>query len=130
MSSFAGLTPVLKLTVTNHLLGRTFPKEGAAVAVADTGFEGFLVVPEGAFAELGMDQLKTSEVSGLTADGKEVRLRSFPGAVTLEATGTSYDGQVLTGPGIGEVLAGTSLMRRLKVTLNYCAGVVRVEPCG
>lgn len=130
MSSFAGRTPVLRLTVANHLLGRAYPREGTAVGVADTGFEGFLAVPESAFAELGMDELKTSAESGLTADGRHVQLRSFPGSVTLKATGASYEGKVLTGPGIDEILVGTQLLSRLKVTLNYCAGIVRVESCG
>jgi clan AA aspartic protease len=117
------------LVVTNHLLGRRYPSKGTAVGVVDTGFEGFLVVPESAFGELGLDQLKTSVEMGSTADGRQVQLRSFPGSVELKVTGGSYDGKVLTGPGIDEILVGTLLLARLKVTLNYCSGVVRVEPC-
>lgn len=130
MSSFLGTTPVLRLSIKNHFLGRSYPEQGLAVGVVDTGFDGFVAVPEAVFKGLGMDALRSSTEKGVTAGGATLDLRAFPGTVDLQAARRSFDGLVVAGPGIDEVLVGTALLRRLKLTLNYCAGVFRAEPCG
>ncbi len=130
MSSFAGRTPRLMLTVKNEFLGLSFPSSGAAAGVVDTGFDGFLAVPGFAFSELGMDQMQSTTTDGVTADGRRIELRSCMGCVTLLGTRKTHDGPVVTGPGIREILVGTGLLRTLRLKLDYCTGTFGVEECG
>ncbi|MDG6985116.1 MAG: hypothetical protein JRM73_00010 [Nitrososphaerota archaeon] len=129
MSSFSGLTPILRLALRNDILGLTHPLVGTTVGIVDTGFDGFVAVPEPVFDELGMDRLSGATSPGKTADGKPLELRACLGTVYLPAIARALDGQVLTGAGVDEILVGTKLLRRLRATLDYCTGAFRVEPC-
>jgi clan AA aspartic protease len=129
LSSFAGATPVLHLSLKNLFSGLTYPEKGSATGVMDTGYEGFLALPERAFKELELDRLATAR-TGMTADGRPIDMSSSVGSVKLEAVDGTYDGLVDTWPGIDEILVGTRLLQRLKVTLDYCSGFLRLEPCG
>ena len=128
MSSFVGATPVLRLSVKNPFSGRTYPEKGSAAGVVDTGFDGFLAVPAEAFKLLELDHAATKRTA-LTADGRPVEMTASPGTVVLQASGAAFDGMVSTWPGVEEMLVGTRLLRRLKVTLDYCSGAFRIEPC-
>ncbi len=124
-----GNTPVLRLVLRNHFAETTYPPKGKVQAVADTGYDGFLAVPETVFDALGLSSLSSYTRTVVTADGRTIGMRCSPATVEMAPIEGSYDGLVETGPGIEEVLAGTMLLSRFKVTLNYCAGVFRTEPC-
>jgi len=47
----------------------------------------------------------------------------------LPSVGRTFDGPVESAEGLGELLAGTRLLRGLKLTLDYCTGEVRAEAC-
>jgi clan AA aspartic protease len=129
VSSFLGRVPVLQISVKNHFSGGVYPQVGSVQAVVDTGYDGFLVVPQRIYRELQLDSAPTSKRRVVTADGRRVEMESSLASVGVTGTGRSYDGPVETAPGVDEVLLGTRLLSGFHVTMNYCAGVFRIEPC-
>ncbi|MDE1854273.1 MAG: hypothetical protein KGI38_11090 [Thaumarchaeota archaeon] len=129
MSSFVGATPAVRLSVRNHLLGLSYPTVGSALGVVDTGYDGFLAVPAEIFSALGLDKLPSASRTVLAADGRPLKLASSFASVSLLGVGQSLDGPVESGPGMGEILVGTRLLRRFNIKLDYCSGVFRIERC-
>jgi clan AA aspartic protease len=129
LSSFLGDTPTLRLSVKNHLLGLSYPSSGTAVGVVDTGYDGFLAVSDEIFSALGLDKLPSSSRTVLTADGRPLSLASSFASVLPLGLGQALDGPVEAGPGIGEILVGTRLLRRFNLGLDYCARVFKIERC-
>jgi clan AA aspartic protease len=129
LSSFLGRVPVLQISVRNPFSGAVYPEVGSVQAVVDTGYDGFLVVPQRVYSELHLDSAPASKRNVFTADGRRVEMKSSLASVGVTGTGKSYDGPVETAPGVDEVLLGTRLLSGFRVTMNYCAGVFRIEPC-
>ena len=130
MSYFLGRVPVVRLLVRNPFSGSSYPGKGFAPAVVDTGYDGFLAVPEDVFRHLGLDASPNSERPVFTADGRLVTLRSAPSAVEVQDQNGEFEGMVETGTGVEEILAGARFLSSFRVTLNYCAGVLKMQPCG
>jgi clan AA aspartic protease len=129
MWSFVGSTPVIQMRLGNTLLDSKYPKNGGLMAVVDTGFSGFLFVPEHLFKELGFDQLKMRKSKGLLADGSELELQGAYGTVEFPDLAVVADGLVETSPGASELLVGMEGLRQLRLTLDCCAGTIEAEAC-
>lgn len=54
MSGLLGLTPTLRVVLRNPLLGKRYPEGGEALAVVDTGYEGFIALPWEVFSALSL----------------------------------------------------------------------------
>ena len=39
-------TPALEIIIRNPIADKSFPSEGEVIAILDTGFEGFLLIPK------------------------------------------------------------------------------------
>jgi clan AA aspartic protease len=129
VSGFLSGTPVIRLVIRNPFLGLRYPQAGAAMAVLDTGYDGFVALPGEIFSSLGLGEVSPSEREAVVADGRVVHLRSSPASADLPDLGETLDGAVETAEGMAEVLVGTRLLRSLKVTLDYCAGVASSALC-
>ncbi len=130
MSSFVGLAPVVRIRVRNVLLKAGYPLEGSVEAIMDTGYAGFLAVPESIFDALSLGKLMTQSRTVELADGRRVRSRVAYGTVELAGMNHEVDGPVETIEGLPEVLVGTRLLSDFRVTLDYCLRAVALNPCG
>jgi len=129
LSSFVGLAPVVRIRVRNVLLKKGYPSEGSVEAVMDTGYGGFLAVPEPVFDALSLGKLMTESRTVELADGRMVRSKVAYGTVDLVGTNHEVDGPVETIEGLTEVLLGTRLLSHFRVTLDYCLRAVSFDPC-
>ena len=129
MSSFVGLAPVVRIRVRNVLLKKGYPSEGSVEAVMDTGYGGFLAVPEPVFDALSLGKLMTESRSVELADGRKVRSKVAYGTVDLVGMDREVDGPVETIEGLTEVLLGTRLLSHFRVRLDYCLRAVSFDPC-
>lgn len=130
MSYFVGLTPVVRIVIVNRFSDAVYPRGSTMAAVLDTGYEGFLAVPEDVYLSLGFGEGVSSTREGVLADGKEVEIRSALASAEVHGTGTRCQGPVDTWHGLNEVLAGTQFLRWFNASLDYCSGVLRLVPCG
>ena len=91
-------------------------------ALLDTGFDGYLVLPEGLENQLGAPEF---QVKTRLADGSESMRPHYHGGVEIVGLGLVFLAPLtLLGD---ECLVGQGVIRQLKVTFDHGAQVV-VEP--
>jgi clan AA aspartic protease len=129
LSAFLGLTPTIRGVLENPLLGRRFPPEGSIVIVLDTGYEGFVGLPNAVFRALALDQLQAQTRTLVLADGRSLTTRGAYGRLTIPDVPVSLDGFVESSKELEEVHVGTSALARLSVLLDYCVGRIRLASC-
>jgi len=77
-------TPFLEISIENPFSGKVYPEEGKVLAVIDTGYEGFLMVPEEIFHSLEFDKLHLDERKLILPNGKFLTSRGTYGIVRVE----------------------------------------------
>jgi clan AA aspartic protease len=117
------------IVLENYFARRRYPAEGRTLAVVDTGYEGFVAVPQRVFESLSLGGPNSTRRRVRTADGRIVTSKSSLSTVHLPDQGTSLDGPVETLAGLDEILVGTSLLSRFRVTLDYCLGGASIQRC-
>ena len=128
-SYFLNLTPLLEIVVRNPIMDKTFPADGRVAAVIDTGFEGFLLVPEDVFEKLSLNELAVDRRELILPNGQRAFSTGTYCEVMIPDLGVRLDGFVETLKGVREVVIGADLLQNLRLTLNYCLRVVEVEAC-
>ena len=129
MSSLLDHTPVLRLRLENHLLDKSQPRKGFMAGTVDTGYQGFVAVPQAVFDSLSMPMLSTSRRIVRLADGSELESEVGQVSVVVAGLGVEIDGPVETIPGLAEVLVGTKFLSRFRLELDYCLRRVSLRPC-
>ncbi len=122
-------TPVIEIVIENPLLKRTYPEKGAVIAVVDTGFEGFLLIPEDIFNYLGFDQLKTFKRNLILPNGEAIISEGFYGKITLTKIDQSLEGYIETVKNLTEIVIGIQAIKNLKLTLDYCTNTLTIQRC-
>jgi clan AA aspartic protease len=128
-SYFLDGTPVMEIIIKNPIMGKIFPSEGTAIAILDTGFEGFLLLPEAIFKELSFDQFSTEQRQLVLADALPVRSTGTFGDVIVPSFKNRFSGFVETIKGVEEIVIGTELMRNLRLILDYCTRRTEITGC-
>ena len=120
----------MRIVLRNPLLGKRYPGEGHEVlAVVDTGYEGFVAVPNDVFVSLSFGELQLETRRLVLANGAVLEAKGAYGAFEAPLLSLESDGFVETYDGLGEVLLGVEALSRSKVLLDYCTRVLRIEPC-
>jgi clan AA aspartic protease len=99
------------------------------LAVVDTGYEGFVALPEDVFASLSLNELQLEKRRLVLANGGVLSAEGAYGAFEAPDIGLHSDGFIETYEGIQEVLLGVEALSRAKVLLDYCDRGMTVEPC-
>jgi len=129
MWQFLEDSPAIGITVSNPLLDPSGERSEPMVAVIDTGFSGFLFVPEGVFERLGFSELRASSRTGRLVEGSSLKLRAAFGRIQIQEVDLSLDGEVYTCRGAEETLVGMAGLRDLAVTLDSCQKRSSVRVC-
>jgi len=122
---------VIEVSIKNALLGGTFPENGlGALAVLDTGYTGFLFVPEKIFRKLGLHKLKPTKTTAEMANGSSNELIGSYGSVSFPSLeNVSVDGLIETSEGASEILIGMDGIRNLMIELDCCREFLSVQDC-
>jgi len=129
MISFLGRTPVLTVRLENLVLRKGYPLEGFVEGVVDTGYDGFVAIPREAFDSLSLGELQTSARKLKGPSGSVIDASGSLATIRISGIDRDLDGTIETFPGLGEVLIGTRLLSRFKLTLDYCLQAAAIEPC-
>lgn len=121
--------PVLDIVLENPFLLKKFPVNGTILAVFDTGYEGFALIPEDIFKELDLDELSSHDRDLILPDGSKIQSKGVFGKVGIPEIGISRDGLIETAKGIEEVVLGTNFAEGLKFILDYCLYMFKLELC-
>lgn len=120
MWEFLESSPAIPITVVNTLAAGSRPAERAIIAVVDTGYSGFVLLPPSIFHELGFDDLRKESSQSQLANGSVVELSSSYGTIVLTELEMQADGRIQTCDGAEEVLIGMDGIRGLAFTLDCC----------
>ena len=130
MSAFIESTPTLEVTLENPLLGRRYPTEGTAVAVVDTGFGGFLAVPEEVFNVLGLGEQEPLRRTVVLADASRTSSRGTFARLSIGQARASVEGRFETWRGLDEILIGSEALEPFRLDLDYCLRRMTIVTCG
>ncbi len=119
-------TPFLEISIENPFSGKVYPKEGKVLAVIDTGYEGFLMVPEDIFHALEFDKLCLDERKLMLPNGKFITSRGTYGIVKIEDI--KCEGFVETSE-VDELILGIDFLSNFRITLNYCLKRLEIVKC-
>lgn len=119
----------MEIIIRNPIMNKIFPSEGEVVAVLDTGFEGFLLVPEEIFRELSLNQLTTDQRQLILANGLSTESVGTFGEVIIPGVGLQFEGFIETIKGVEEIVVGSELMENLRIILDYCVRRVEIIGC-
>lgn len=123
-------TAYIPIKLHNTLLDRSFPRgEEYLLAVLDTGFSGFMLLPPKIFKELGLNEMKPVLAEALLANGKKVALRGTYGSISIPELDFLEDGLLETSSGVLETIMGMEALRKLRVELDGCSRVLNAYKC-
>ncbi|MEM2961270.1 MAG: clan AA aspartic protease [Candidatus Bathyarchaeia archaeon] len=126
---FLNSTPVLKLVLENPLMDVRYPREGEILAVIDTGYEGFALIPESIFKQLLLHQLAPQRRQLILADGStRISIGTYAKLVS-EELGLSLDGFVETFEAVEETTIGMEFLRNVRLELDYCTDRIEISRC-
>ncbi|GEM_PF-508075 len=121
------LVPVI---IESPLTGERYPDGGKEVlAVLDTGYTGFALIPEDVFEALGLEQLEPVRSTAKTADGREIELRGNYAVIEIPDLGLREEGLVETAPDLEEILLGVEWLNEVDLVVDGCSGVAVMEAC-
>lgn len=125
----AGDRLLVGIRLINPLLRVEWPKEGEALAVLDTGFDGLALLPPNLFEELRLNELRADRVNLLLGDGSEVIGLGTFGILHIPELNKEVEGLLTTISGASEVLIGMEAISDLEVTIDSCRSLLRIRPC-
>ena len=129
MWNFLGSSPAIEVRMRNTLLGETYPRNGGVMAVLDTGYSGFLLLPTKIFRALRLDELMSRKSVAWLADGMKIEMKGAVGSIEIPGLGRTLDGMVQTLEGASEILIGMDGIRGLFVQLDCCNRKLYAESC-
>jgi len=120
---------MLPVRITNPFLDAHYPPDGTVMAVLDTGFTGFLLIPFQAFRALKLDELKPRLLKGKLANGASIELQAAYGILEIPEARFEDEGLIESNPDIREILLGVRGMKRLRTLIDGCRSTITAEKC-
>jgi len=124
-----GRTPVVEIVLSNPLLSVRFPGSGSVLAVVDTGYEGFALVPREVFKKLRLDDLGQHRRSLILPTGRLVESTGSYGRIVIPELKVFRDGFIETTDRIDEIVLGTEFLDGFRLVLDYCTRCFEISPC-
>ncbi len=119
----------MQVAIENSFLRKMYPNDGLVNAIIDTGYQGFLSVPNSVFQQLGLDKLSGEKRRIALADGTLSSTKGCYATLRIPHVSMKIDGFIETFPGLDEILLGVEALTQSRVLLDYCIRRVRMERC-
>ncbi len=120
--------PFLEISIENPFNGKIYPEEGKVLAIVDTGYEGFLMIPEDIFKFklLRFDELSLEERRLLLPGGNFIISRGTYGIVRVGDF--MCEGFIETSK-VDELILGIDFLSNFRITLDYCIKQLEIHKC-
>ena len=129
MSGFLNLTPATNIILENPFLAKRYPGEGSVAAIIDTGYEGFLSLPDSIFRKLGLNKLDGERGKISLPNGTLSHTRGSYAILVIPHMSLELDGFIETFPGLDEIILGVDALSKMRLLLDYCTRKIRIEKC-
>jgi clan AA aspartic protease len=120
---------MIPIRITNPFLDAHYPPEGIVMAVLDTGFTGFLLIPYKTFRALKLDELKPRLVKGELANGTSIELQAAYGILEIPDAQFEDEGLIESNPQIKELLLGVRGMKKLRTVIDGYTRTITTSEC-
>jgi clan AA aspartic protease len=129
LSAFLNLTPTVRVVLGNPFSRTRYPSEETALAVIDTGYEGFLAVPVDVFEQLQLNVLQHQTRDLVLGNGAIITSNGAYATLEIPHLPIRLDGFIETYDGLEEIILGVEALSRFKVTLDYCSKKINLRIC-
>lgn len=126
MNFFLRGVPFLEVTIENPFMGSVYPEDGELLAVFDTGYEGFALLPQDIFQELKFNELQLESRELMFPDGSLINSWGTFGNIRIGKT--SCDGFIETS-NTEETVLGIEFATRFRFVLDYCSHRLEIQEC-
>lgn len=120
---------MVPVQITNPFMDAHYPRDGLVMAVLDTGFTGFLLVPFQAFKALKFDELNPRLVKGELANGTSIELLAAYGILEIPEIRFEDEGLIESNPHVKEILVGVRGMKKLRTLIDGCRRTITTDKC-
>lgn len=120
---------MVPVRIANPFLDAHYPPDGMAMAVLDTGFTGFLLIPFDTFRALKLDELKPRFVKGQLANGASIELQAAFGILEIPEIRFEDEGLIESNPNIREILLGMRGIKKLRTVIDGCRKTIITGKC-
>jgi len=118
--------PFLEISIENPFSGRRYPERGTVLAVIDTGYEGFLMVPKDVFQALEFYKFDLHQRKLMLADGRY--LTSY-GTYGIVRVGDVKCEGFIEFSNVDELVLGIEFLSNFRITLDYCFKRLEILKC-
>jgi clan AA aspartic protease len=129
MSYLLDGTPVVEVVLENPFFSVAYPKDGSVLAVFDTGYEGFAIIPEEIFRELKLNELHLHRRKIMLPNGELAESVGTYGRIRIVELDLAKDGFIETSEGVDEIVLGVEFAKGLTLILDYCTKRFEISPC-
>jgi clan AA aspartic protease len=127
--SFTDESLMVPVRITNPFLDAHYPPDGMVMAVLDTGFTGFLLIPFETFRALKLNELKPRLAKGELANGTSIELQAAYGILEIPEVRFEDEGLIESNPHIKEILLGVRGMKKLRTVIDGCRRIITTSKC-
>lgn len=127
MNFFLQGVPLLEVTIENPFMELIYPENSKLLAVFDTGYEGFALLPKDIFQELKFDELQMESRELILPDGSLIKSWGTFGNIKISKD-ISCDGFIETSD-TEETVLGIEFATRFRFVLDYCSNRFEIQEC-
>lgn len=126
MNFFLQGVPFLEVTIENPFMDSIYPEDCKLLAIFDTGYEGFALLPQDIFKELKFNELQLESRELMLPDGSLIKSWGTFGNIRIGKT--SCDGFIETS-NTEETVLGIEFATRFRFVLDYCSHRLETQEC-
>ncbi len=117
--------PLLEIVIENPLLNTKYPSKGKAIAILDTGYEGFALLPRDVFNALKFNELQLEKRELIAANNI---IESFGTYGVVKIDDVACEGFIETS-NIDEIVLGVEFASNFRIIIDYCFKTIEVKSC-
>ena len=120
---------LVPIKIKNPFNEHIFPKTGVVYGYIDTGYTGFLIIPQDIYSNLKFDELKQYHYELHLPNGEHIDTRGTYGLLIFTDIGYEEEGFIETSNEIKEIILGLKALKTYEVIFDFCEKELHLKKC-